>query len=113
MGFADKAMDTVIDTLSGGEKTRLALAKLLLERPQLLILDEPTNHLDFETLIWLEEYLMGYKGALLIVSHDRYFLDKLVTKTWELERGKLTVYPGNYTKFLQLKEEARIRRQKE
>ncbi len=113
MGFADKAMDTVIDTLSGGEKTRLALAKLLLERPQLLILDEPTNHLDFETLIWLEEYLTGYKGALLIVSHDRYFLDKLITKTWELERGKLTIFPGNYTKSLQLKEEARVRRQKE
>lgn len=113
MGFADKAMDTVIDTLSGGEKTRLALAKLLLERPQLLILDEPTNHLDFETLIWLEEYLMDYKGALLIVSHDRYFLDKLVTKIWDLERGKLTVYPGNYTKSLQLKEDARVRRQKE
>ncbi|MFQ9873343.1 MAG: ATP-binding cassette domain-containing protein, partial [Oscillospiraceae bacterium] len=90
MGFADKPLDTVIDTLSGGEKTRLALAKLLLQAPDLLILDEPTNHLDFRTLTWLEDYLSEYRGALLIVSHDRYFLDKLVTSVCDLERHHLT-----------------------
>lgn len=113
MGFADKPYETVISTLSGGEKTRLAMAKLLLEAPQLLVLDEPTNHLDFKTLLWLEEYLAAYKGALLVVSHDRYFLDKLVTTMWEVERNRLTSYKGNYTKFVQLKAEAKTRYQKE
>lgn len=113
MGFGDKPPETIISTLSGGEKTRLALAKLLLEQPQLLILDEPTNHLDFKTLTWLEEYLASYKGALLIVSHDRYFLDKLVTTVWDLERGKLVSYKGNYTKYQALKKERLARLQKE
>lgn len=113
MGFADKPYETIISTLSGGEKTRLAMAKLLLEEPKLLILDEPTNHLDFKTLMWLEDYLVGYKGALLIVSHDRYFLDKLVTSIWEVERCRVDCYKGNYTKFVLLKEEAHIRHQKE
>lgn len=99
MGFSDFEMDRQINTLSGGEKTRLALAKLLLECPDLLILDEPTNHLDFETLQWLEGYLKSYKGALLIVSHDRYFLDKLCTKIFEIERGTLRAYKGNYSAF--------------
>ncbi|MEA5003979.1 MAG: ABC-F family ATP-binding cassette domain-containing protein [Christensenella sp.] len=105
MGFSDKAYETTIATLSGGEKTRLAIAKLLLMDPDLLILDEPTNHLDFKTLMWLEEYLRGYKGAVLIVSHDRYFLDKLAQKIWELEDGELTEYTGNYTQYKQLKAE--------
>lgn len=105
MGFADKAYETNIATLSGGEKTRLAIAKLLLLDPDLLILDEPTNHLDFKTLMWLEEYLNGYKGAVLIVSHDRYFLDKLAKKIWEIDDGELTEYTGNYTQYKQLKEE--------
>lgn len=113
MGFGDKAFDTVIDTLSGGEKTRLAIARLLLEQPELLILDEPTNHLDFKTLMWLEEYLKDYKGALLLVSHDRYFLNKLVTSVCEMERGILTRYKGDYDKYLQLKEERLARQQKE
>ncbi len=113
MGFSDKPVDTVIQTLSGGEKTRLALAKLLLEQPALLILDEPTNHLDFKTLTWLEEYLSGYKGALLLVSHDRYFLDKLVSDIWEVERHKLETYKGNYSKYVLLKKERRTRQQKE
>lgn len=98
MGFSDKPVETIIHTLSGGEKTRLALAKLLLEQPTLLILDEPTNHLDFKTLTWLEDYLSGYRGALLLVSHDRYFLDKLVSGIWEVERHKLGTYKGNYSK---------------
>ncbi|MCI9406586.1 MAG: ABC-F family ATP-binding cassette domain-containing protein, partial [Oscillospiraceae bacterium] len=113
MGFSNKAEDTVIQTLSGGEKTRLALAKLLLEQPDLLILDEPTNHLDFKTLTWLEEYLSGYKGALLLVSHDRYFLDKLVLGIWEVERHRLETYKGNYSKYVLLKKERRERQQKE
>ena len=99
MGFAPDTYERVINTLSGGEKTRLALAKLLLENPGLLILDEPTNHLDFDTIMWLEEYLREYKGALLIVSHDRYFLDKLITSTCEIERGVLRRFKGNYTAF--------------
>ena len=113
MGFSDKPVETIIHTLSGGEKTRLALAKLLLEQPTLLILDEPTNHLDFKTLTWLEDYLSGYRGALLLVSHDRYFLDKLVSGIWEVERHKLGTYKGNYSKYIVLKRERRDRQQKE
>ena len=92
-------------SLSGGQKTRLALAKILLENPALLILDEPTNHLDIETLLWLENYLKNYRGAILIVSHDRYFLDKVTTETLELSRGKLEKYVGNYSKYIALKAE--------
>ncbi len=113
MGFGDKDMDTVISTLSGGEKTRLAMAKLLLEDPELLILDEPTNHLDFKTLRWLEEYLQSYNGAILAVSHDRYFLDKIVNHIYEVERGRLYSYPGNYSKYITQKAERRAREQKE
>lgn len=100
MGFGSTPTDRVISTLSGGEKTRLALAKLLLEEPNLLILDEPTNHLDFETLMWLEDYLKGYKGAILIVSHDRYFLNKVCTRICEIEQGRLTSYRGDYSAYL-------------
>ena len=113
MGFADKDLNTVINTLSGGEKTRLAIARLLLEEPNLLILDEPTNHLDFKTLRWLEEYLTNYNGAILVVSHDRYFLDKTVDTIFEIERGKLVTYKGNYSKYLVLKEERITRLTKE
>lgn len=112
MGFLGRDRETLISHLSGGEKTRLALCKLLLEAPSLLILDEPTNHLDFKTLLWLENYLKGYRGALLIVSHDRYFLDSLTTSICELDRTRLIRYPGNYTKFLTLKEEALLRQTK-
>ncbi|MBQ7083155.1 MAG: ABC-F type ribosomal protection protein [Oscillospiraceae bacterium] len=113
MGFSDKSVETPIHTLSGGEKTRLALAKLLLESPTLLILDEPTNHLDFKTLTWLEEYLESYKGALLLVSHDRYFLDKLVGNIWEVSHHKLETYKGNYSKYVVLKKERQERQMKE
>ncbi len=104
MGF-EKAHDQPIRTMSGGEKTRLKLCRLLLEEPELLILDEPTNHLDMKTLFWLEEYLSAFKGAILTVSHDRYFLDKLATQIYELENKKLSVFKGNYTKYKQLKAE--------
>lgn len=113
MGFSDLAYDRVISSLSGGEKTRLALAKLLLEQPELLILDEPTNHLDFKTLIWLENYLKDYRGAILIVSHDRYFLDKICTRICEIENGRLTSFKGNYSDYVSLKEQLTARQLKE
>ena len=113
MGFGQETYDRVISGFSGGEKTRLAIARLLLEAPNLLILDEPTNHLDFKTVMWLEDYLKDYKGALLLVSHDRYFLDRLCTSICEIERGTLTRYKGNYTTFTQLKEAAVARQWKE
>lgn len=103
--FDESFYERPVNSLSGGQKTRLALAKLLLEKPNLLILDEPTNHLDIETLAWLEVYLQNYQGALLIVSHDRYFLDKIVTEVYDLSRQKMTHYKGNYTRYLTLKEE--------
>ncbi|MGN0631267.1 MAG: ABC-F family ATP-binding cassette domain-containing protein, partial [Ruminococcus sp.] len=113
MGFGEECYDRIISGFSGGEKTRLAIAKLLLEEPNLLILDEPTNHLDFRTVMWLEDYLRDYKGALLIVSHDRYFLDRLCTSICEIERTRLTRYKGNYTAFTTLKEAAVARQIKE
>lgn len=109
MGFGGEVCDSVIDHLSGGEKTRLAIAKLLLEKPDLLILDEPTNHLDFKTLSWLEEYLSSYKGAVLIVSHDRYFLDKLVDTIWEVSDQEVIAYKGNYSSYVRQRDE-RVRR---
>ncbi len=105
MGFGDRDGDTKINVLSGAEKTRLAIAKLLLGEPELLVLDEPTNHLDFKTLKWLEEYLLSYKGAIFVVSHDRYFLDKTVDNILEIERGKLVSYKGNYSAYLTQKAE--------
>ncbi|WP_227494003.1 ABC-F family ATP-binding cassette domain-containing protein [Bacillus cereus] len=103
LGFPVETHRTTISTLSGGQKTRLALGKLLLTRPDLLILDEPTNHLDIETLTWLEQYLQGYPGAILIVSHDRYFLDKLVTQVYEISNKESRRFVGNYSKYLDLK----------
>lgn len=104
MGF-EHVYDQPIHTMSGGEKTRLKLCRLLLEDPELLILDEPTNHLDMKTLFWLEDYLTSYKGAILTVSHDRYFLDKLVSSIYEIENKKLSVFKGNYSKYKILKAE--------
>ena len=104
MGF-ENVYEQQISTMSGGEKTRLKLCRLLLEDPELLILDEPTNHLDMKTLFWLEEYLSTYKGAILTVSHDRYFLDKIVSQIYEIENKKLSVFKGNYSKYKVLKAE--------
>lgn len=101
--FYPKDYDTPVHSLSGGQKTRLAFAKLLLSKPDLLILDEPTNHLDIETLSWLENYLKGYEGAILVVSHDRYFLDQLVSIVYELSRTNVTKYVGNYSDYLEQK----------
>lgn len=112
MGFAG-LYEQKISTMSGGEKTRLKLARLLLEEPDLLILDEPTNHLDIKTLFWLEEYLAAFRGAVLVVSHDRYFLDRVCSRTLEIENKKLFSYPGNYTKYKVLKAERLALEQKE
>lgn len=98
--FYEGDYDRPISQLSGGQKTRLALAKILLEKNDLLILDEPTNHLDIDTLAWLENYLIGYNGSLLIVSHDRYFLDKVATEVYEISRHKIQHYKGNYSYYL-------------
>ena len=105
MGFTEEEHSKMVGVLSGGERTRLNLAKLLLENPDVLILDEPTNHLDFDTLTWLEEYLSNYKGAIITVSHDRFFLDKLVKRIWEVEDTFMYEYKGNYSAFSVLKEE--------
>jgi len=107
MAFGPEFYDKKIDTLSGGEKTRLALAALLLEKPDLLILDEPTNHLDIGTLRWLEQYLSGYRGSIIIVSHDRYFLNRSVNRIFEIEHHKLRAYDGNYDQFAEKKRQIR------
>ncbi|WP_313801771.1 ATP-binding cassette domain-containing protein [Cytobacillus sp.] len=103
LNFHSFSYDTKISTLSGGQKTRLALGKLLLTKPDILILDEPTNHLDIDTLTWLEQYLQGYDGAILIVSHDRYFLDKVVSQVYEISRLQIRKYTGNYSAYLDQK----------
>lgn len=113
MGFGEVSRDRKISTLSGGEKTRLALAKLLIEQPDQLILDEPTNHLDMATLRWLEEHLKSYKGAILVVSHDRYFLDKLVGRIFEIHKGSLRSYKGNYSAYVVQKKMNTERQSKE
>lgn len=99
LGFTEDEFDKVCDTLSGGQKTRVALGKILLQKPDLIILDEPTNHLDITSIEWLENYLKNYRGAVLLVSHDRYFLDRIVTKVFSLENGRLRTFTGNYSDF--------------
>lgn len=113
MGFSGNDLERTCSGFSGGEKTRLCISKLLLEEPNLLILDEPTNHLDFKTIMWLEDYLRSYRGAVLIVSHDRYFLDRLCSSICEIERGVLTRYRGNYSAFVRQRNENDARREKE
>ena len=113
MGFGPETYQKSVAVLSGGEHTRLCLARLLLQRPDVLILDEPTNHLDFITMEWLENYLKGYSGAVLVVSHDRYFLDEVCTRIWEVEGHGLTSYKGNYSAFLPQKEAAVALQQKQ
>ena len=99
LGFNENEFDRKINTLSGGQKTRVFLAKLLLEEPDIILLDEPTNHLDLRSIEWLESYLLNYKGAVIIVSHDRYFLDKIVSKVIDIENSVVTMYSGNYSDF--------------
>ena len=99
LGFAEEDFTLNVNTLSGGQKTRVALGRLLLSKPDIILLDEPTNHLDMESISWLENYLLNYNGAVLIVAHDRYFLDKIVSKIIELDNGNATVFSGNYTDY--------------
>ncbi|MEG1850290.1 MAG: ATP-binding cassette domain-containing protein, partial [Oscillospiraceae bacterium] len=113
MGFGSFDRETRVASLSGGERTRLLLCKLLLEAPELLILDEATNHLDFKMLAWLEDYLAGYRGAIVTVSHDRYFLDRVTRSTWELEGLALVCYPAPYSGYLTLRAERIERMEKE
>lgn len=108
LGFEEDEFERSVSTLSGGQKTRIALGKLLLQKPDLIILDEPTNHLDMNSITWLETYLLNYKGAVLLVSHDRYFLDRIVTKVIEIDLTKATVFSGNYSDYAKKKEQLRI-----
>lgn len=126
LGFTEEDFNKPVGTLSGGQKTRVALCKLLLEKPDIIMLDEPTNHLDLNSIKWLETYLLNYNGTVLIIAHDRYFLDKIVTKVVEIENHKSHVYEGNYSAFaakkkqlretqmnLYLKQQSEIKHQKE
>ncbi len=107
LGFSEDEFDKIINTLSGGQKTRVALGKLLLQKPDLIILDEPTNHLDLASIEWLETFLRNYNGAVLIVAHDRYFLDRIVTKVVEIERGEAHTFSGNYSAYAEKKKQLR------
>lgn len=113
LGFTREQQEAPVMQLSGGQQTRAALGKLLLQEPDVLLLDEPTNHLDLAALEWLETYLLSWPGAVVIVAHDRYFLDKIVSRTIELAFGRIEEYPGNYTKYLQLREDRMERRMRE
>lgn len=104
LGFSESDFEKQVDSLSGGQKTRVALGKLLLTKPDIILLDEPTNHLDMDSISWLETYLLNYSGAVLIVSHDRYFLDRVVTKVVEVDNKKVTTFEGNYTAYSQKKQ---------
>ena len=113
LGFQEEEFTKSVNTLSGGQKTRVSLGKLLLTKPDILLLDEPTNHLDLNSITWLETYILNYPGAVLIVSHDRYFLNRIVTKVIEIENGELMTYSGNYTDYSQKKQQIREARIKE
>ena len=113
LGFDEDELRMPLTQLSGGQKTRAVLARLLLEAPDLLALDEPTNHLDIDAIEWLEGYLKTFEGAVLAISHDRYFIDAFASTVWELEFGRVEIYRANYTQYLQQREERRERRRKE
>ena len=107
LGFPESDFEKEISTLSGGQKTRVALGRLLLSKPDIILLDEPTNHLDMDSISWLETYLLNYPGAVLIVSHDRYFLDRIVTKVIDIDNGKVSSFTGNYSAYSEKKAQLR------
>ena len=107
LGFTEEDFNRKTSTLSGGQKTRVALGKLLLSTPDIILLDEPTNHLDLNSIAWLETFLLNYKGAVVIVAHDRYFLDKIVSKVIDIDHGKCQVYSGNYSAYAEKKAQLR------
>ena len=113
LGFTEEDFTKQVATLSGGQKTRVALGKLLISKPDILLLDEPTNHLDMESIAWLETYLLNYPGAVFIVSHDRYFLDKIVNKVMEIDQGHSMLFDGNYTTFIEKRDQIKAIRLKE
>ena len=112
LGFVPEQIMAPIGVLSGGQKAKIQLAKMLLGESNLLLLDEPTNHLDIPSVEWLEDFLKNYSGSYIVISHDRYFLDAVTNRTFEIEHTHLTEYKGNYTKFLRLKEENRLAMQR-
>ena len=105
LGFSEEDMDKNVKEFSGGQKTRICLAKALIRQPDFLFLDEPTNHLDIEMVEWLEDYLINYSGGVLLISHDRFFLDKVSNKIIELENKTVSIYSGNYSRYTKLKAE--------
>ena len=107
LGFTEEEFPRQVDTLSGGQKTRVALGKLLLSSPDIILLDEPTNHLDMNSIAWLENYLLNYRGAVVIVAHDRYFLNKVVSKVVEIDQGHVMTFPGNYSAYAEKKKALR------
>ena len=113
LGLTEESLNTPAASCSGGERTRAALAKALLADPDILVLDEPTNHLDLAGLAWLERFLGRFRHAFIVVSHDRYFLDRVVTQIWEMDNGKLQAFPGNYSKYRVLKAEHELPQQRE
>ena len=104
---------THLDAVSGGQRTRVLLARLLLGQADILLLDEPTNHLDMQAIAWLEDFLANYRGTVLVISHDRYFLDRITNRIFEVENGKLTAYKGNYSAYVRQKEEIRAAKAKD
>ena len=107
LGFTEEDFNKKVSSLSGGQKTRISLGRLLLTKPDIILLDEPTNHLDMKAIAWLETFLQNYKGAVIIVAHDRYFLDRIVTKVVEIENHKARMYSGNYSAFAEKKAQIR------
>ncbi|MEG1887460.1 MAG: ATP-binding cassette domain-containing protein, partial [Oscillospiraceae bacterium] len=112
LGLSEEELSLPVNLLSGGQKSKVGLCKLLLSSPKLMLLDEPTNHLDIEATAWLEDYILSFSGSAVIISHDRYFLDRVTNKTWEIEHGSLLTSEGNFSRYLELKAERELAEQR-